>query len=135
MRAAVLVSFGYSAALWALASHASTWAIAACALVGSACIDVFGVLWETALQQHIPSDVISRVSAYDLLGSFVMIPVAQAFVGPASSALGVSHTLLAQAALICGVSAAALLSRDVWGLKATNFSGQDLNKPPGERSK
>ena len=35
---------------------------------------VFGVIWDTAMQQQIPQDRLSRVYSYDALGSFVLHP-------------------------------------------------------------
>ena len=37
---------------------------------------VFNSLWETSLQQHVPPAALSRVSAYDWMGSIVFKPAA-----------------------------------------------------------
>jgi MFS family permease len=60
-------------ALWAiptllLAPPASTIVIAASALAGGAGLMTFNTLWETTLQQHIPPEALSRVSASDWFG-------------------------------------------------------------------
>ncbi|RAG80510.1 MFS transporter [Streptacidiphilus pinicola] len=74
-----------------------------CGLLAGACVEQFAIAWETSLQQEIPEDRLARVYSYDALGSFAIIPVAQAAVGPLSSALGVRATLLCAAgtALVC----------------------------------
>ncbi len=68
-------------------------AVCLCALVAGIGIEVFGVMWETSLQQEVPQDRLSRVYSYDALGSFVFIPIGLAIVGPVAEALGTSETL------------------------------------------
>lgn len=46
----------------------------AAALVGGAGSEVFSTGWQTALMEHVPQQVLSRVSSYDMLGSWVAIP-------------------------------------------------------------
>ena len=62
-------------------------------LVAGIGLELFGVYWDTALQQHVPLHALSRVSSYDALGSFVAIPIGLSLAGPAADALGVSTTL------------------------------------------
>ena len=68
--------------------------IMAAAVVAGVGIEVFGVLWDTALQQHVPRERLSRVAAWDQLGSFVAIPIGLTIVGPISTALGVDRDAL-----------------------------------------
>jgi MFS family permease len=76
-------------------------------------VEIFGVLWDTAMQQEIPHDRLSRVSAYDALGSFVLTPLGLAVVGPVAQAVGTRATLLATGALVIVPTALVLLSHDV----------------------
>ena len=59
--------------------------------------------WETTLQRLIPEHVYSRVRSYDILVSFVFMPVGLIAFGPLTSWIGLEHTLLA-AALIAAVT-------------------------------
>jgi MFS family permease len=59
--------------------------------------------WETTLQRLIPEHVYSRVRSYDILVSFVFMPVGMIAFGPLSDWIGLEHTLLA-AALIAAVT-------------------------------
>jgi len=68
-------------------------AIAGFALLTGVGIETFGVLWDTTMQQEIPTDKLSRVYSYDALGSFVLIPIGQAASGPVADAVGTRATL------------------------------------------
>jgi MFS family permease len=51
------------------------------------------IWWETALAQHIPGGALSRVSAYDWMGSLALLPVGYALAGPLASAFGARTVL------------------------------------------
>jgi hypothetical protein len=87
-----------------LAAPASTPGIAAAAALGFGGSAFGGALWLTALQERIPARSISRVSAYDWLGSIVFKPAGYALIGPLVAVLGTSSTLLVSAAVIAGAS-------------------------------
>jgi MFS family permease len=96
-----------------LATVHSTAAIAAGFFLAGAALELFNVSWSTALQQHIPLAKLSRVSAYDALGSFVFIPIGLTIVGPVADAIGVEETLWLAAAIMVATTLAALAVRDV----------------------
>ena len=83
-----------------LAGPAPVWAIAAGALVAGVGFELFLVLWYTTLQTHVAPEALSRVIAYDTLGSIVLVPLAEAAAGPAADAVGTSTTLWIAVALI-----------------------------------
>lgn len=51
------------------------------------------VLWEGTLQRAIPPERLSRVSAYDQLGSFCLLPLGYALAGPLALLAGASGAL------------------------------------------
>jgi len=55
-------------------------------------------LWFTVFQQQVPEASRARVSSYDALGSFVLLPVGTALAGPVAAVIGIKATLLATAA-------------------------------------
>jgi hypothetical protein len=71
------------------------------------------VLWQTALQEYIPGDKLSRVTSYDALGSFVLGPIGLLLVGPVAAAVGIERTLIAAGALVALGNVAALSARSV----------------------
>jgi predicted MFS family arabinose efflux permease len=75
--------------------------------------EIFGVFWDLALQQNVPQEALSRVYSYDMLGSFVLIPVGLAVAGPAASAIGIDPTLWICAAITAACVIGMLAVRDV----------------------
>jgi MFS family permease len=108
---------GLALPLLALASHQPTIVVAAASFASGFGVELFGVFWETALQQHVPLDRLSRVSAYDALGSFVFIPIGQTLAGPLAAAFGVEGTQLLCAAVVVTTTLACLATADVRGLR------------------
>ena len=87
-------------------------------LVNGLAVDVFEVLWMTALQVYVPGDKLSRVTSYDALGSFALGPLGLLLVGPVAAAAGVERTLIAAGLLVAVANAFALASRSVRTLPA-----------------
>ena len=56
-------------------------------------------VWFTAMQVLIPDNVRARVGAYDWFVSLVIMPVGWVVMGPLSSSIGFTPTLVAAAAL------------------------------------
>lgn len=69
--------------------------IAVLEAVTGVAVSLFFVLWETALQTHIPQAALSRVSSYDYLLSAGLMPLGLVLAGPVSESLGVRPTLYA----------------------------------------
>lgn len=65
--------------------------------VGMGSIALANTWWETALQRLIPAHVYARVRSYDVLVSFVFMPVGMIAFGPIADAVGYERTLLAAA--------------------------------------
>ena len=110
---ATLACFPFALPLVALAVPAPTPVLIASGLAWGMASEVFGVLWTVAMQQQIPPEKLSRVFSYDMLGSFVLMPVGVAAAGPVSAIAGDRATLLGCAILIVAATAPVLLSRDV----------------------
>jgi MFS family permease len=99
--------------LLALAGPLPLVAIVAAAAIAGIGSETFGILWDTAMQQEIPEAKLSRVSSYDALGSFVLIPLGLAVAGPVAQVLGTRATILGAAAISLTATLAVLLVRDV----------------------
>ncbi|WP_020389513.1 MFS transporter [Kribbella catacumbae] len=94
-----------------------TVAVAAVAFLVGLGFELFGIGWETALGQHIPLDKLSRVSSYDMLGSFVAGPIGQLSVGYLAAVTSAKAVELYGAAVHVLVVIAVLLVPAVWRLQ------------------
>jgi hypothetical protein len=94
----------------ALAAGLPTAAVVATAAAGGAGLLIFGSIYETAIQQNIPEEALSRVSSYDWLGSSLAFPLGLAIAGALTTTLGIRAALV----LISLLSATSIL-----GLLAT----------------
>jgi MFS family permease len=56
--------------------------------VGGLGMGMFAVWWETALAERIPPHLLSRVSAWDWMGSLLLLPVGYLLAGPLAKAWG-----------------------------------------------
>jgi predicted MFS family arabinose efflux permease len=76
-----------------LALRAPVPVIATAQAVGGTGMGVFGAVWQTTLQQHVREEALSRVSAWDWMGSFLFLPLGLVAAGPVSTLIGISTTL------------------------------------------
>jgi MFS family permease len=74
-------------------------------------------LWFTVFQQQVPEEARSRVSSYDALGSFVLVPLGTAAAGPIAGVIGVRETLLAAGVITVLTNMLVLANREVWGIR------------------
>jgi len=107
----------YSVQLIVLGVGAPTWAVAAAAFVAGMGLTIHLALWFTVFQREIPERAQSRVSAYDALGSFVLIPLGSAIAGPVAAALGSSHALYLAAGVIVVTELTMLMIPAVWTIR------------------
>ncbi|MDQ3824157.1 MAG: MFS transporter, partial [Actinomycetota bacterium] len=68
--------------------------MALAAVVAMIGVSISIAVWTTTLQEHVPDRALSRVSAYDWLGSLVAMPLGYALAGPAAETIGVDTTLV-----------------------------------------
>ncbi len=98
------------------------------ALCGGFAGQMFGIIWYTALQKKIPSEMLSRVSAYDHLGSIALAPLGIVAAGYLFEAFGYQVSLLVAAALVIAPTAAVLLVRDVRMMQVDPAASGPLDK-------
>lgn len=102
--------------LVALAFSVSLALVTAFAFVLGIAWELMGVLWFTALQVNVPRESLSRVSAYDAMGSLMFGPIGLALAGPVVAAVGLQSAFLLSAAIITVMVLATLLSPAVRNL-------------------
>jgi MFS family permease len=84
----------YGSQTLAMGLHLPWQALAVVAFVTGIGLSIHLALWFTVFQQLVPPEHLSRVSSYDALGSFVLIPVGSALAGPVASWVGIYPTLV-----------------------------------------
>lgn len=119
LRAGALAGSTGALPLMALGLHASLPTLIACTVIGALGLTVSGVTWETALGQHVPHDVLSRVASYDDLFSYAAVPVSLLLIGPASAWWGSRNVALLCSAGYAAATLAPLLVPSVRALTNT----------------
>jgi MFS family permease len=94
-------------------------------------IEVFSIGWQTALHEHIPNAVLSRVSSYDALGSFVAIPLGQLTYGPLANLFDLTDVMLVSAVIFIAISLVTLASRSVRDLRSMEPERPETEVPEG----
>jgi MFS family permease len=97
---------------------APLWSVVLGAVVQGVCFDVFGVLWMTTMQREIPPAALSRVSAYDAVGSLMFGPIGLLLAGPAAVLIGPQPALVGCAVIVVLTTLAALAAPGVRNLQA-----------------
>lgn len=64
-----------------LGVHPVTLAMVPAAFISGLGMETFGTGWNVAMMEQVPQEALSRVSSYDMLGSFVAVPVGTLFFG------------------------------------------------------
>ncbi len=76
-------------------------------------IEVFGLGWNLAMQEHIEERMLSRAYSYDALGSFVAMPIGQLTFGPLGEAFGAQQVMVVSGLVYAAIALATLCSRSV----------------------
>jgi hypothetical protein len=87
--------------------------VTAAAFALGVAFELMAVLWFTALQVNVPRESLSRVSAYDAMGSLMFGPIGLALAGPLVAAVGLQAAFLMSAGVITVAVLATLLSSAV----------------------
>ncbi|MQA26630.1 MAG: MFS transporter [Micromonosporaceae bacterium] len=123
MLIATLAVFPYAVPVLLLGTDVPLAVLITAAFLAGVSVDIFSVLWDTTLQRHVPGEALSRVSAYDMLGSFMVGPLGMLLAGPAAAVVGVKAAAFGCGALMVAVTALALLSPQVRRLPAAMPTG------------
>jgi len=127
--ACTLAAAPLSFQLIALALGAPLWVLAATSFVASIGVGIHLTLWFTVFQQQVPEHAQSRVSSYDTLGSFVLVPLGLALVGPVSAALGRHETLWLSLGIVLASWAGILALPSVWAIRRADVASAEAPKP------
>lgn len=90
-------------------------------------------MWFTALQQHVPAESLSRVSAYDWLGSVALRPLGQIVIGPLAVLIGVRSALAGAAGLVTVAILLAARSPSIRQLRRVNVAAAVTDPPSADQ--
>ncbi|MFI8510240.1 MFS transporter [Streptomyces sp. NPDC085460] len=112
------------------------WLTAITGMVAGCGFAFWGVMWATSVQSHIPLAVLSRVSAYDIAGSIMVIPLGRALAGPVAESFGADRVLLFSSAVSFLLLGAMLCVPAIRGLGRRDRPAPDREKaaPAGPAS-
>ena len=91
--------------------------IAIAAAAAWAAISLANALWDTTVQEHVPREALSRVTAYDWLISFVCMPLGYVLAGPLAAAIGLRETFALCAVVVVAANLVVLLVPEVRSLR------------------
>ena len=116
MRTGMLIALPFPIALGCFALGLPVAVLLVIFVLSGTGIALFGIWWETALAERVPPHLLSRVTAYDWMGSLALLPIGYVLAGPLGEALGAVEVLAAGSALALVALVCALLVADVRGL-------------------
>jgi MFS family permease len=122
MRAGMLLSLPFPVAFGLFAVGLPVVVLAVLFVLSGTGIALFGIWWETALAERIPPHTLSRVTAYDWMGSLALLPIGYVLAGPLGESVGATEVLAVGSALALAALAASLLVSDVWRLREAGAS-------------
>lgn len=100
MLVAALLCFFFSGTSLTLSIPAHVVIVAGAAFIGGIAGEMFAVLWYTTVQREVPASMLSRVTAYDHLGSIALSPIGLIIGGILYESIGATQTMLLCAAAI-----------------------------------
>ncbi|MFE9107020.1 MFS transporter [Actinomadura geliboluensis] len=105
--------------------------LAAATLIPGACTAMYYVLWTTALQNTFAPEVLVRVNSWNIIASYVLMPVTVLTAGPLVKGVGPQATVLGAGALtVLAVTCSLLVLRTVAGSPlTTSKAAEDVPVP------
>ena len=87
------------------------------AFISGIALEIFGVIWVTTLQRKIPGHLLSRVTAYDYIGSISLAPMGIVAAGFLYETMGSTQVLVLAALIILIPTVLTLFVKEVWNMQ------------------
>jgi len=97
-----------------LGVHPAVVLLAVAAFIAGTGHELFSTGWNIAMMENIPGDRLSRVSSYDMLGSFIVMPIGTLVYGWLITHADTTVVLVSSAAVYAACAVIALAVPDVW---------------------
>ena len=108
---------GFAAIPLSVALEAPLPALVTGHVLGGAAMAFWSVMWSTSVQTCVPSEVLNRVTAYEVAGSVCGTAAGQALVGPVSAVVSPRDLLAVSTAVTAAVVTTLLLVRPIRDLR------------------
>jgi MFS family permease len=116
--------------LFALAGGVPLPVVLAASFVSGAALVAFNAIWDTALQRNVPAEVLSRITSFEWLGSYLAQPLGLLLCAQAAGQFGVGPVLYGAGVVQAVVVLVPLALRDVRSLGAAAPSGTGVEAEP-----
>ena len=112
MRLGMLTTLVWPAAAILFAAGVTLFAVIPVTVIAGAGIALFDIWWLTALAERIPPGALSRVTSFDWMVSYALLPLGFILAGPLAGSLGAVDVLIGGSVLACVAFALGLLPRE-----------------------
>ncbi len=130
MRLAMLFALAWPVAMALFAAGLPLALVVPATVAAGAAISLFDVWWLTALAERIPPHLLSRVTAYDWMGSLGLVPLGYLAAGPLADRLGAVEVLLGGSVIAFLALGLGLLPRETRMLTRSAASLPPGSTPP-----
>jgi MFS family permease len=128
MRVGMLLVLAWPIEAGAFALHAPLGSVVLWSFASGFGFSLLMIWWETALARHIPAGALSRVSAWDWMGSLALLPLGYLAAGPLANAFGAPTVLGVGSAIGLVLLLIGLLPRSVRELGGESSAEQLASK-------
>ena len=122
MRFLMICTFAVVLYISSLIAPLNIAAISFAAFLWGISLDLWGAIWSTALQREVPKEALSRVSAFDGMGSLLFRPLGLMLAAPLSEWIGIRSALVFFAVLAFVVIIVGLSVPEVWKMQFSDNS-------------
>jgi MFS family permease len=114
LRYGMLGMAAFAIPLTVLGVHPAVVLLAMAAFIAGAGAEVFSTGWNLAMMENIPGEKLSRVASYDMLGSFVVMPIGTLIYGWLITHADAATVLIASGVVYAVIALVTLLVPSVW---------------------
>ena len=113
-----------------LGVHPAVVLVAIAAFLAGAGAELFSTGWNVAMMENIPTEKLSRVSSYDMLGSFVVMPIGTLVYGWLITHADPAVVLTTSGILYAAIALVTLFVPSVWKMGRVEAAARGGGAPP-----
>lgn len=109
--------FGFALEPLSIAAASPPAVLMAAHVIGGAGWAFWSVMWATSIQTQVPAEALNRVTAYEVAGSTLFVPIGQVLAGPVAGVVGAPQLLTGSSIVAVAGCAVLLMVPAVRGLR------------------